>query len=837
MPWETTQLQRTLTIEFITKRRLNAPVVWLKPESLASNPDDAAATPGKLDTNLEEWRLQSDERNLAARLVDGYIELQIKAPDEVWVDCLFKAFRGRVDGRAAFGLNKKPISSIILKVEDPATIERWAARWPKGHKDKAGGWVETKFAYSSSATKTSKAIWVDSRPLPGSRFGGDLIVWRPLGKPPATDAELGIEDLEARSLEPTTMDAVVRAIAFATLGYWVQVYLDGLKDWDASLTRMLGGWIARMVLEGRDINARGKSLEGVCWAPIDDAFTAAELIAFLHTLGATKALDAAFSYAEAALDRNPAAPVPGWGAIETLFGPQAKVGIRRAFKAGLDIDVIEQMSEQYIYDRMAHEYLDRDALLKGLRYEHKYDELVGDYHNALIFDPRGKPHNPFKLYASSSLRTDVHHREFRPGHEPGAILRYSPVHGLVSGEDQRPDEFRLFNTFPGFTIKPIATIDPAIMATALTMLDRMLGLLTRDNDDQMLWLKKFVGHIAQHPEAKPQVCPIIVGGQGIGKSQFGDNFMRGMFGAMAGSAAADLLTDNKFVITPFVGKLITFIDEVRLESAGAINTIKKLVRADYVSGQFKRQDQRDYYIPSRLMIASNSPDIGLTPADAADRAFFFVMAWTAENKRMTDAEFQTWALTLKPFYSDLIAALESVAFKQHLMRYFVDLEVNRAELEDLKFSSRDDENVVRSTMSKARQVARDIVADARVLQGMDITAWFTTAMLRDAIKRVDGGRTKVEASQVLMEFERAGVLVTERGDLRKFKYKYGTLLQKMGEAHNLPITNNWDYEPDDWGDNDVKSTEGGKQWRGNRQKRSSGGGRSGPHDPDAMPDY
>ena len=170
MPWETTQLQRTLTIEFITKRRLNAPVVWLKPELLASNPDDAAATAGKLDTNLEEWRLQSDERNLAARLVDGYIELQIKAPDEVWVDCLFKAFRGRVDGRAAFGLNKKPISSIILKVEDPATIERWAARWPKGHKDKAGGWVETKFAYSSSATKTSKAIWVDFEAAPRLAF-------------------------------------------------------------------------------------------------------------------------------------------------------------------------------------------------------------------------------------------------------------------------------------------------------------------------------------------------------------------------------------------------------------------------------------------------------------------------------------------------------------------------------------------------------------------------------------------------------------------------------------------------------------------------------------------
>jgi len=260
------------------------------------------------------------------------------------------------------------------------------------------------------------------------------------------------------------------------------------------------------------------------------------------------------------------------------------------------------------------------------------------------------------------------------------------------------------------------------------------------------------------------------------------------------------------------------------------------VRAEYVSGQFKRQDQRDYYIPSRLMIASNSPDIGLTPADAADRAFFFVMSWTAENKRMTDAEFQTWALTLKPFYNDLVVALESVLFRQHLMRYFVDFEVTRAELEDLQYSSRNDVNVVRSTMSKARQVARDIVADARVLQGKDITAWFTTSMLRDAIFRVDGRRTKVEVSQVIMEYERAGVIVSIRGDLRKFKFKYGTLVKALGDAHNLDITNNWDYEPDDFGDNDVMSAEGGREWRGNKQRSKAGGQRRGPYDPDAMPD-
>jgi hypothetical protein len=830
MPWEQTQLQRSLTIDFITKRRLNAPVIWLQPESLSPKPDDALATP-KLDTNLEEWRQPNDERNLALRLADGFIELQLQSPDDIW----FQLFASQLDARAAFGPLNKPISSIIFKIEDPTLIERWADRWPRGFKDKANSWVETKFTYSSPPTKTAKAIWRDSKPLPGSRFGGDLIVWRPRGKPPATDFELGLEDLEARPVPATNMESICRAIAFATLGYWIQVYLDGLEDWDTILTRTIGGWMARLALEGQDINARGKSLEGLCWAPVDSSDTISALLTFLERLGAKKDLGVAFLHAEAELERNPTAPVPGWPSIETLFGPQAKVGIRRAFRAGLDIDAIEQMSDQYIFDRTAHEYLDRDELLKGLVYAHKHDDLLGRHQNESIFVGK-KAYNPFRLYAQSSLRTDVQHREFRPGHRPGTILRYSPVHGLLNGEDRHPDEYRLLNTFPGFSIKPIGVVDPAIMARAITMLDRMLSYLTQDNDAQIKWLKQFKAQIAQHPEVKPQVCPIIVGGQGIGKSQYGDNFMRAMYGGMAGAAAADLLSDNKFVITPFVGKLITFIDEVRLESVGAINTIKKIVRAEYVSGQFKRQDQRDYYIPSRLMIASNSPDIGLTPADAADRAFFFVMSWTAENKRMTDTEFQAWALTLKPFYNDLVAALESVVFRQHLMRYFMDFEVTRAELEDLQHSSRNDINVVRSTMSKARQVARDIVADARVLQGKDITAWFTTSMLRDAIFRVDGRRTKVEVSQVIMEYERAGVIVSIRGDLRKFKFKYGTLVKVLGDAHNLDITNNWDYEPDDFGDNDVMSAEGGREWRGNKQRSKSGGQRRGPYDPDAMPD-
>jgi hypothetical protein len=832
MPWQLTQIQRFLTTDFITKKHLCAPAVWLNPQSSTSTADDAVKPPEGLSTDLSEWMREEDERNLGVRLVDGFIELRIKAPDEVWLGFLFKAFRFlQVDARAAFG--SQFITSIILKIDDPERIDRWRELWPRGHKDKAGAWVETKFKYSAMPTPRAKeAIWVDSSPLPGSIFAQRLVVWRPLGKPAADDAELGLEDLEPRPLAASPMEAVARAIAFATLAYWIAVYLDGLEDWDSSLTQIIGGWIARLILEGRDINARGKSLEGVCWSPIDNASTAGKLLDFLGALGATKALGVAFLHAEGAFERNPTAPIPGWGAIETLFGPQAKIGIRRAFRAGLDIDAIERMSETYVYDRTMGDFLDRDELIKGLHYEHKLGDMAERHQNEPVY-VNGKALNPFRIYAASSLRTDVQHREFRPGYEPGAILRYSPVHGLLNGEDRYPDEFPILNTFPGFVVKPIATIEESIMRPAVTMLDRMLGLLTQDNDAQINWLKQFIAFIVQYPQIKPQVCPIIVGGQGIGKSQFGENFMKAMLGVMAGGAAADQLSENKFVITPFIGKLLTFIDEVRLQNVGAINMIKKLVRSDRVSGQLKFKDQQDFYIPSRLLIAANQPDIGLTPEDAADRCFFFIVAWTAENRQMTDREFQAWALTLKPFYAEFTDALLRPVFKQHLMRYLMDFECSREALEDLTHSSRDDENVVRSIMSKPRQIARELVADARIHTGNDITAWFSINDLRSAIKRVDGARTKVEASQVLEEFQRAAVIEPVGGGMYKFKWGYGRLLEKLGEAHGLPIPPNWPIHPGaDWELNDIRSAEGATPWRGNRQNKRRD--YRGPYDPDAM---
>ena len=830
MPAQPTQIQRFLTTEFITRKRLNLPTIWLKSAGSSPSPEDV--TQDSVYTDLGAW----DEQNLGVRLVDGHFELKIASPDDIWSGCLFEAFDYlNVDARAAYGVHQ--VSSILIRIDKPGSIDGWVHLWPVGHTDKQGQKVKTEIVYSDVPTTRSKAIWRTSSPLPGSMMRGETVCWRPKGKPAAELAELGLEDLEYRELAATDMESVCRGIAYATLLYWIRVHMDGLEDWDGSLIDIIGGWLAKIIPEGQAINAHGKSLEGVCWAPIDSIDTASKLILFLQkTSHASNQLGVTFLHAERQLDRDPMARVPGWSSLETALGVQAKIGIRRAFKAGLDIDMIEAMAERYVYDETEHKYLDRASLLQGVHYEHRREDLINKWENVAFF-VRNKKHNPFRLYSTSQLRTDVKRREFFPGHEPGAILRFSPLHGIVGVEDRYADEYPTLNIFPGFKIKPIATIDPVIMARAVSMLDQMLGLLTQENDAQMDWLKKFIAWIAQYPQVKPQVCPIIIGGQGIGKSAFGDNLMRALFGNMSGMADAAALSDNKFLITPFIGKLITFIDEVRLESPAAINVIKKLVRQDYVSGQVKFGHQHDYYIPSRLLIASNQVDIGLSPADAADRAFFFIMSWTAKNKGMNDTAFLEWSLSLKPFYASFIQGLDDVPFKQHLMRYFMEYPVERAELEDLKHSSRNDEDVVREFMSRAREHAREMVADCRILSGFDITAWFQVTNVRDAIKRIEGTRMpKVEASQVITEFQNADVLETMHMGYYRFKYGYNKLLTKMGESHGMAIAPYWPFKPGDNDDNDVRSPAGAPKWRGGnaRNQRDSSDPRGSGYDPDHL---
>jgi hypothetical protein len=170
------------------------------------------------------------------------------------------------------------------------------------------------------------------------------------------------------------------------------------------------------------------------------------------------------------------------------------------------------------------------------------------------------------------------------------------------------------------------------------------------------------------------------------------------------------------------------------------------------------------------------------------------------------------------------------------MRYFIELECTREELEDLTLSSRADSSIAQATASRARKIGRAIVADARVIAGLDITAWFSAMHVREAIKRHDDRRDKVEAFQVIEDWNRSGVLEAKGNDLYRFKWGYGRLLQKLGEAHNWDLFGNWPAKPgEDWEPNSVLSIGSAPPWRGNKQQRQQRQ-REDP-DPDYMPDF
>jgi hypothetical protein len=171
------------------------------------------------------------------------------------------------------------------------------------------------------------------------------------------------------------------------------------------------------------------------------------------------------------------------------------------------------------------------------------------------------------------------------------------------------------------------------------------------------------------------------------------------------------------------------------------------------------------------------------------------------------------------------------------MRYFRDYPCSREALEDLTHSSRNDEKVIRATMTKSREIARALVADGRILPGYDITAWFNLHQLRAAVLREDGQKSRIEASSVMMEFERAGLIEPAReggsGGYFRFKWGYGKILQKISEAHDFKLEAAWETGPGDYDDNPVRSNNAAPPWRG--LKKRSGDDRPRPFNPD--PDY
>lgn len=126
------------------------------------------------------------------------------------------------------------------------------------------------------------------------------------------------------------------------------------------------------------------------------------------------------------------------------------------------------------------------------------------------------------------------------------------------------------------------------------------------------------------------------------------------------------------------------------------------------------------------------------------------------------------------------------------MRYFMDMQTTRYEVESITLSSSNDPTIVNSNMSWSRRIAKSIIEEGRIFEDLDISYPFAVADLNKKVNEMaaEMGLRGMQGSHVLREFQEAGVVekvtVGPRVLLR-FIHKIGTLHDAFGASIGIEM--------------------------------------------------
>jgi len=165
------------------------------------------------------------------------------------------------------------------------------------------------------------------------------------------------------------------------------------------------------------------------------------------------------------------------------------------------------------------------------------------------------------------------------------------------------------------------------------------------------------------------VAPVFVGGQGVGKSFFGNIFLEQLFQNQWGSASPKIL-EGAFSVEPFINKMFVFIDEAKFYSESSTDEIKKLIRADRIGGAEKFMSARTFRVFARVIFASNKYDMNIGQQNIQDRALFYIKAYDKDYKGMNEIDFRNWTVTLKPFFDEFLLFIRRMEVREHFMHIF-----------------------------------------------------------------------------------------------------------------------------------------------------------------------
>jgi hypothetical protein len=793
----------------INNKFIQVGAVWLKMSGKMPI-DDNWAEKNAQDTDLQSWIDDEDKilANVGFNLQMGWMDIDIDADDPRFNAAMIAALdHNGVDTRFRFGRRSVgyPTHVLVQLGEDEAANFEGLSRFEPREFRIGGKRYHTQLRSYPTNIADKKNLYRSAKQtvMPGSIYLSktdsdqyDLSVWYK-----GNQLAENVREIASTTPRRASFNQVVRSIAFATFVYTLQgQWVEGQRQ---NTANKVCGWLARVVADGEAMNNHEVISEDV-FCPVDSEDIAENLLAFACDYFGDEEKHMrirSFHDAREKLDRNPDAKIPGWPAIEALIGPQAVNALRTTFTPGSDVSILTKMAERYVYDETDGQYIDRTRHSNNLETFTHEPALLERRHIDETVIINGKPRPAFRMYETSKMRVRVSGRNLYPDMDPGAVFRIDRRGDVIADDSDELSGGTTYNTWRGWPISSPESVDQELLDDLVARLDKILGYLTCDNADQIEWVKKWIAWTIQHPADKQQIAWVCVGGQGVGKSFFGNILLPAIFGSLWGSASASII-DQKFNVGPFINKMMVFVDEVKFHNESGTDEVKKLIRNVDVAGMEKFGEGRNYKIYARMMFASNRFDMSIGQSSVLDRALFYTKAYDRKHMSMTDMEFRRWADTLKPWFTEFANLLRRLDVREHLFHYFATLPTDKYEVESIKNSSSQDEEIATANMRPSRRFAKMILEEGRIHDDLSLEYRFSMA---DLGKRIEEVATvlhvrPVRTDLVMAEWQDAGIM-KKHGMFHAFTHKHETLLERFGEIISVQLEKRYEFTEKDRGEN------------------------------------
>jgi Family of unknown function (DUF5906) len=812
--WVAVNTQRGITAA-VNREVVKVGAVYLRQTSKIPVNDNWSASK-YLDTNLQDWIDNEVYRlsNVGFNLQQGWVDVDVDGDDTEYNRCIHQAMRHvGVDCRLAFGRLSAQVPRhflVQLPEEEARSFEELKRFEPKAIR------LGNRRFYTECRSGNSTPNDAKQTVVPGSLYGDrdriDVSVWwDEQGR-----VAKSINDVTQTTPRITNFNSLIRGIAFGTILYLIKPqWVEGSRQ----LTALkFNGWLARLVDESFAMN-NSEQLSQEVYCPIDDDSVAESLLDFVcNSTGDIEAGMRKRTYKDARnkLSRNPDAKIPGWPAMKALLGEEMMHALREVCIPGTDTNVLMKLCEQYVYNKDDGRYIDRVGFQTAIgKFEFDAEDLYR-FHKPDTIMIAGKPKEAFKSFEMSKMRMTVHEADLYPVKPPGEIFRLSRSQGIVPDEFEGGDAHLVFNTWRGWNHQPSSTIDPVLMKQCEEKLDRVLGWLTCNRAEQAQWIKEWTAWTIQNPGDKQQIAWVVIGGQGVGKSFMGNVFFSALFGNLYGMVSSKSIGE-RFSVAPFVGKMLVFADEVRFKSKDAVNEVKLLIRNTRTHGELKGIDARDYHIFARLMFASNEMNPRISEENVTDRALFVTKAYTPEFMNLSQLAFRDWAITHKPFFDEFTVFLRRPEVIEHYMQMFTAMPVDRHKIEDIRYSSSREPDIVLHNLSQPRKIARMIIENGYLFEGLDISTPFSQteflAQVTELCKKINENVRPMHVFEEFSKLEMLETIMVSKSRKFRFKWRVGELTAKFGDAIGVPIEPKFEFGPGDYGSNE-HTGEGIVHWKG-----------------------